>query len=242
MATALFMEPGDVLLVEEYTYSHFVQCVALPRGYRVLPVAVDDDGIVPGALQAALEELAAAGTPAKMLYTVPVGQNPTGCTATLQRKQRVYDLCCHHSIMLLEDDPYAFLQFPDGPDAVPGLAGLRLDSYLSLDTAGLVIRLDSFAKCLAPGLRLGWASAAPAVARRLAMALQASTLGANMVCQAIVAEMLGAWGEEGLDAHLSRLQRCYAGRAAALQAAAEAELRGLAEWRRPTAGMFMVRW
>jgi DNA-binding transcriptional MocR family regulator len=58
--------------------------------------------------------------------------------------------------------------------------------------------------------------------------------------QVLVLEMLRAWGEEGLHAHLCRLQREYAEKAAAVHAAAVEELRGLAEWHPPRAGMFMV--
>ena len=223
--------------------------------------------------------------------------------------------CSRHGILIVEDDPYFYLQFPRGPQHPPGLAGLpRASSYLSLDTQGRVIRLDSFAKFLAPGLRLGWAAAPPTVIDKLAQVMQAQTLGASgvsqvrqggwgmqdlllqgkcckrrrrlqagagrrlrvasgppptkpasqphrptrrshppthpthMLCvaphphllQAITAEMLGAWGEEGLHSHLVTLQAQYAAKAAALHGAAQRELAGLAEWQEPRAGMFMV--
>ena len=59
--------------------------------------------------------------------------------------------------------------------------------------------------------------------------------------QAITAELLGAWGAAGLEQHLAGMQAEYARRAAALHAAALRELEGLAEWREPSGGMFMVR-
>lgn len=239
LLTSLLMERGDTLLVEEYTYSHFLECVVAPKGLVAVPVAIDAEGLVPAALAAALAAPRASGRP-RLLYTVPVGQNPTGVTATPARKRAVYELCRAAGVIIIEDDPYCYLQWPrGGGDDVPGLAGLRLESYLSIDTAGIVVRLDSFAKFLAPGLRLGWATAAPALAERLAMALQAHTLGGNMVSQALVAAMLGAWGAPGLEAHVARMQRVYAARAAALGAAAAEELAGLAEWAPPAAGMFL---
>ena len=92
--------------------------------------------------------------------------------------------CSRHGILIVEDDPYFYLQFPSGPQHPPGLAGLpRASSYLSLDTQGRVIRLDSFAKFLAPGLRLGWAAAPPAVIDKMTQVMQAQTLGASGVSQ-----------------------------------------------------------
>ena len=58
------------------------ESIVRPKGYVPLPVAIDDQGIVPAALRDALRSAAAAGTPPKLLYTIPVGQNPTGATVT----------------------------------------------------------------------------------------------------------------------------------------------------------------
>lgn len=57
----------------------------------------------------------------------------------------------------------------------------------------------------------------------------------------MTAQLLAAWGPDGLGAHLSAIQANYAAQCAALVAAAERELAGLAEWRVPQAGMFLVR-
>ena len=56
-------------------------------------------------------------------------------------------------------------------------------SYLSIDTQGRVVRLDSFAKFLAPGLRLGWVTAAPAMVEKLNFCLHGSHLGACATTQ-----------------------------------------------------------
>lgn len=97
------------------------------------------------------------------------------------------------------------------------------------------------AKFLATGLRLAWVTAHPDLARQLARTVQASSLGACSLTQAIAARLLGDWGDRGLHAHLLRVQGLYARRAAVLHAAASQHLAGLAEWEAPTCGMFMVR-
>lgn len=243
MICSLLLDAGDALLVEEYTYPHFLDCVAKLREYDIISVPIDSEGIIPEAMEAILERRRAEGAPLpRILYTVPIGQNPTGAVTAFARKQAVYELCRRHSIsFILEDDPYSYLQFCIGQGAtMPGLHGLHLNSYLSIDVDGRVCRLDSFAKCLAPGFRLGWATGPALLIEKLAMAIQGSTLGANMISQAIVAEILCAWGDDGLHSHLQKVQAAYAARAAALHAALEKELTGLARWTTPTAGMFLV--
>lgn len=240
LLTSILLDPGDTLLVEAYTYPHFLDCIANVKGYNVVPVAIDPDGILPADLEAAI--LTAHPKP-KVLYTVPFGQNPTGCNTLFDRKRIIYEICRGHAVYIIEDDPYAYLQFPlDPAQAMPGVDSLVINSYLSLDEDGeFVCRLDSFAKSVAPGFRLGWATASRRVAERLAMGLQGQTIGANVVSQVILAEILDAWGDRGLQRHLEKVQRVYAERAAALIAAATVELTGLARWQAPTAGMFLVR-
>jgi DNA-binding transcriptional MocR family regulator len=82
-----------------------------------------------------------------MLYTVPVGGNPTGVSQTLERKKEIYDIAREHNLLILEDDPYYYLQFGD-----------KVPSYLSMDTDGRVLRFDSMSKILSSGLRVGWAT------------------------------------------------------------------------------------
>lgn len=72
--------------------------------------------------------------------------NPSGRTIPTDRKREIYQICCKYNIIILEDDAYYFLHFLDEQPV----------SFLSLDTEGRVIRLDSMSKVLSSGLRLGW--------------------------------------------------------------------------------------
>ena len=274
MVLRLFLAPSDALVCEEYTYPHIAESFVLPAGLEAVPVACDGHGLDPAALDATLTARAATGRPAKVIYTVPVGQNPTGAVATAERRAAVYAVARAHGCLILEDDPYHLLQFGPatrdggGVDAAAaaaadfanprGLAGLGA-SYLSLDVDGRVIRLDSFAKALAPGLRLGWATAAPAVVAKLVAHLHGVSLGAGPLAQVLAAELLGAWGGAGFEAHVKGVQAEYGRRAAVLHGAAERWLGGdrataggdggsgkpadtsfpLATWTRPLAGMFL---
>lgn len=51
----------------------------------------------------------------------PVGQNPTGAVMDAGRMAEVYALARKWSLIIIEDDAYYWLQYPDGPDNVPGL-------------------------------------------------------------------------------------------------------------------------
>lgn len=203
----------------QYTYSHFLESVVLPRGYRSIPIPADELGMVPQALSRIILELQRTERLApKLLYVIPSGQNPTGSIATPERIQEVYDICRTHGIFILEDDPYCLLRYPsrtqlysscspsndrskqdhagDLPsqhirDNMPGIRDLiPVPSYLSYDGSNIVIRLDSFSKILAPGFRIGWITAPPDIAEKFAMAIQASTIGAPMISQSIIAKMV----------------------------------------------------
>ena len=111
--------------------------------------------------------------------------------------------------------------------------------FSSLDVDGRVVRVDTFSKCLAPGLRLGWITAPAATLAPLKAALIAATVGPSgqsvMAAHAITA----AWGLHGFDAHLRALQARYRASARALHAALREHCTGLAEWAAPEAGMFV---
>ena len=48
----------------------------------------------------------------KVLYLVPNGQNPVSYIAPVERKRGLYQVCRKHDLMIVEDDPYFYLQFP----------------------------------------------------------------------------------------------------------------------------------
>lgn len=88
-------------------------------------------------------------------------------------------------------------------------AGLNIDpGFLSLDTDGRVIRIDTFSKILAPGFRLAWITATPAVLKHCLSATFLPTFGAAGMSQAIVYSMLNTWGFDGFDAYLRTVQVC----------------------------------
>uniref|UniRef100_A0A0P4WH93 Aminotransferase class I/classII large domain-containing protein n=1 Tax=Scylla olivacea TaxID=85551 RepID=A0A0P4WH93_SCYOL len=85
----------------------------------------------------------------KLMYIVPHGDNPTGITMSENRMRELYSLACEYDFLIMEDDPYYFLQYD------PQVSS----SFLSLDTEGRVLRVDTFSKTIGAGVRLGYITA-----------------------------------------------------------------------------------
>ncbi|KAE9411327.1 PLP-dependent transferase [Gymnopus androsaceus JB14] len=220
----ILCEYGDYILVEEYTYPSS-QALWAPMRCKGVPILIDKDGMVPEALEVVLRDWDRVHPGVKrphLLYLVPVGQNPTGATLSLERKKAIYNICVEYDVIICEDDPYYFLQFPkyvlpsqrnseQYPDANehlnPNSPGFEFDeqtlidslipTFLSLDVQGRVIRLDTFSKTLGPGNRLGYFICNPVFAERLLRATEVTTQAASGWSQAHVEGLLTSWGQKG---------------------------------------------
>ncbi|MDY9921053.1 MAG: PLP-dependent aminotransferase family protein [Synergistota bacterium] len=142
LVSEALIDPGSVVLVESPTYTESLLTFR-KQGAQCLSVPSDDEGIVPEALEDILSKRSV-----RFLYTIPNFQNPSGRTASLERRKKILEVAEKFDIPILEDDPYHYLSY----DRVPP------DSYLKL--AGedkRVIHTNSFSKTVAPGMRCGWA-------------------------------------------------------------------------------------
>ncbi|MEU1722550.1 PLP-dependent aminotransferase family protein [Nonomuraea sp. NPDC005692] len=152
LATAL-ARPCDAVLVEDSCYD-LGRLILTDCGLRPYGVPGDACGMDPQALDAALTRIRPA-----FVYLNPTFHNPTGRVVPLGRRRELLAVARRHATTIVEDDAYADLRL-DGDAGPPALA--------CLDGHRGVIRLGTFSKSLAPGLRLGWLTAEPAVADRLA--------------------------------------------------------------------------
>ena len=145
-----------------------------------------------------------------------MGQNPTSGLLSLQRRKDIYALCHQYDILIIEDDPYWYLQYPTAnslsvaargkPVSANHPAGYNYNagqkssgypfldslvpSYLHVDTDGRVIRLDTFSKTVAPGCRLGWITAQPDFVDRLLRITETSTQQPSGFVQSMIAELI----------------------------------------------------
>ncbi|KAM5234770.1 kynurenine/alpha-aminoadipate aminotransferase, mitochondrial-like [Hipposideros larvatus] len=230
----MIINRGDNILLNEPVYSGALETL-LPLGCNIINVPSDGYGIIPDSLREVLSRWKPEdskdpqnNTP-KLLYTVPNGSNPTGNSLTSSRKKEIYELARKYDFLIIEDDPYYFLQFnkPWTP------------TFLSMDVDGRVIRVDSFSKVLSSGLRIGFITGPKPLIERIVLHTQVSTLHSSTFAQLLVSQLLHQWGEEGFLAHVDRVIDFYRNQKDALLAAADKWLSGLAEWHAPTAGMFL---
>ena len=190
------------LLCEEFAYMNAIQ-TASPRGMNIVPVAIDDEGMCasgPGGLHDVLKNWdTSKGKQPHLMYTVTIGQNPTSGVLSLQRRKEIYRVCTEHDIIIIEDDPYWFLQYPSAsyhppPTPPPGTGFAFHDSHVpdnhSLDPHGRVGRLAPITKTIAPGCRLGWITAQPALVERLLRITETSTQQPSGFVQSMVAQLI----------------------------------------------------
>jgi DNA-binding transcriptional MocR family regulator len=211
--------PGRVL-VEAPTYDRPLKVLAR-LGADVVPVAMDDEGLDPDALEAAL-----AGGATSFLYTIPTFQNPSGRTLSTERRRRVAELAREHGVPVLEDDPYGLVRYE----------GERLPSLHELEGGELVTYASSFSKTVAPGVRVGWFVAPAALAARLEARAVSTYISPPFLTQATVLEVL----ERGaFEPNLERIRGLLRARRDAMQGALERELDGRATWSEPAGGYFL---
>ncbi len=226
-AVRLFARPGDTVLVEAPSYH---EALAIIRDYPVKLAAVplDGNGLRVDLLAERLEALVRAGERPALLYTIPTFQNPSGVTLSTERRLALLDLACQVGFLVVADDVYRDLYFETPPP--PSLYALD-------DGGGRVLLLGSFAKILAPGLRLGWALGCGELIGRLARAgLTQSGGGANPT----MAQTTAIFCQRGwLEPHIQRLRDAYRARRDVLLTALGEQMPAGVEWTRPGGGFFV---
>ena len=169
-----FLNPGDVVLVENPTFLGNMQILRLAES-RLIPVESDEEGILPDKL----EQAVLAHHP-KMLYTIPTFQNPSGITLGARRRETIAQLAEKYSFLVVEDDPYRDLRYE----------GEHLPTIKSFDRSGHVAYMGSFSKTISPGLRVGYLVAQEDILRKCAIGKQSADLHTPSLTQAIVDQYL----------------------------------------------------
>jgi len=226
MLTRLSVRPGSAVLVEAPTYADALQ-IFRDHHVRLYAVPMDDQGLLPEALEHLLARLHADNIPVSMLYTVPTFHNPTGRTLPGARRLQIIDLARQYGFLIVEDDVYRDLSFEG---AVP-------PSFFSLAQGEQVAGIGSFSKTLAPGLRLGWLQASREIIERC-VHCGTSQMGGG--ANPFTAQMVTTYCQSGhWETQLARLQAVYRARRDLVLDALDRQMPSDISWTRPGGGFFL---
>lgn len=170
----LLLEEGDSVALSEPAYPGALGAFSAFTS-QFLTFPIDDQGSRIDVLAEKLSNLKAQGKPLpKIIYEVPNGHNPGGVGMSLERRKQLLDVAKRFDLIILEDDPYELLQLEEREP---------LPTLQSMDEDGRVVRLDSFSKIFAPGLRLGYASGPVDLIQRCLYYKQGSNLHTSALSQ-----------------------------------------------------------
>ncbi len=143
-----FLQPGDVSIIESPSYSGTVRAI---QGYEadVVDIPMGENGINPSVFEDTVAKIQTSGRKVKLFYTIPDYHNPMGYVTSLETRQDILNICSKNGILIAEDAAYTELYF----DAPPP------PSYYALSDGHGVIKMCSFSKIVATGLRSGWIQA-----------------------------------------------------------------------------------
>ena len=148
LAVRAIVEPGDEILYHEPCFVSYAPTIRLAHG---VPVAVETR--LANEFRLTVEDLAAKVSPRTKALLVNFPCNPTGAALTREDMEKIADFCLERGILLLADEVYSELVYPDDASAVKPI------SFSSIPRLrGHMVLLNGFSKSWAmTGYRLGYA-------------------------------------------------------------------------------------
>jgi DNA-binding transcriptional MocR family regulator len=220
------LAPGDTALVDVPTY-HLAIRILQDHPIHVKAIASDTDGIVLDDLARSVAELRQQGERPRLLYTIATFHNPTGRNMSPARRSDLITFARQENLLIAEDDTYRELSY-DGPAPA---------SLWALDETGTVIRIGSFAKSVAPGLRVGYLTAAPEVVASIATGGLLDSGGGTSHFAATVLADYAAAGD--YVRQVERYRTAYRERRDRLLDSLAEHMPDGVSWSRPSGGFFV---
>jgi 2-aminoadipate transaminase len=226
LVATIFLDPGDVVLMDVPTY-HLAVRILRDHPVQLVPVRADDDGVILEELERVLARLSREGERAKLLYTIPTFHNPTGGSLPLDRRAALVELAAREGLLIVEDDVYRELNYDGEAPA----------SLWAMSQSPTVIRLGSFAKSVAPGLRVGYITADASIIARLLESGAIDSGGGSSHFAAVLLAEFAAGGDYGR--HVQHLRHAYRLRRDRLLVSLSEQMPTEVTWRRPAGGYFV---
>lgn len=216
------LNKGDKVIVESPS---FIGSLNAFRTYecRLIGVEVEADGMSIEGLEKALRE----NPDAKMIYTIPTFQNPTGTTMSLEKRERLVKLAAEYGVLVLEDNPYGDLRF----------SGEDVPTLKSLDKNGVVFYAGSFSKILSPGMRLGYLVGPAQLLEKTEMLKQVNDVHTPMLTQLMCVQFMKKYN---IDSYIKKNKELYGKKCRAMVETMEETFpKGKVEWVVPDGGIFL---
>lgn len=223
MLSDMVLDPGDIVLHDAPAWMGATNMIRL-AGATGIGIPVDENGIDPAKVEAALDKLEAEGKFPKLLYTIPTFQNPAGVELSNERRHALAKISDERGLLIVEDDAYNDLRF----------SGEKKPTIFSLAKEGHVLFFGTLSKTIAAGLRLGYmvgpAEAVAAIARCHVDSLRNSYVAA-------LADWFLRSGK--LEEHIVELRAIYQQKCERMLAALDREMPEGVSWTHPNGGFFL---
>lgn len=222
LAAKVLLEVGDGVIVEKPS---FIGSLNSFRSYgaKLYDVEIEDDGMN----LAQVEEHLKNNANIKFIYTIPTFQNPSGTTMSPEKRRALLELARRYDVFILEDNPYGELRF----------RGQAVATIKSMDTEGRVIYAGTYSKTLAPGLRVGFASARKDIVDRIVVVKQVNDVHTPVLNQMMVYEYIKNYD---YDAHIAECSEEYGQKCALMISEMEKHFPKQCKFTRPDGGIFIM--
>ena len=218
MLGKLFLDPGDRMAVENPGYLGALQAYSA-YAPEFVGLDMDEDGVDTDQLRAAVSD------GAKLFYSIPNHQNPSGVSYSDPVRREVADIIRDSGCLLIEDDAYGELGYA-------GRVGRTMKSMAPEDT----VLTGSFSKTISPGMRVGWMVVPEWLRKTAGRTLEATCLQSNTFCQRVVDRFLA---DNDYDRYLAGLRKGYLEKKRVFLDAMEDSLPDTMRWNDPQGGMFV---
>lgn len=222
LAAKAIINKGDKIIVENPS---FIGSLNAFRSYEceLVGVDVDSDGMNMQKLEAALKD----NSDAKLIYTIPTFQNPTGTTMSIEKRKRLLELAGEYNVLVIEDNPYGDLRFK----------GEEIPTLKSLDSDDRVIYCGSFSKILSPGMRLGYIIGPAPVIEKVEMLKQVNDVHTPVLTQLMCVQFMKKYD---IDKYIEKNRKLYKEKCECLIDAMNKYFpKGKVEWTEPDGGIFL---
>ncbi len=191
LASKVLCNENDVIICEAPSFIGSLNTFRSIKT-RLRGISMEEDGMNMAELEQVLKE----EPNARMIYTIPNFQNPSGITMSLEKRKKMYQLAKQYGVIILEDNPYGDLR----------VSGTHVPAIKSFDEDGIVIYAGSFSKVISPGMRVGFTIAPKPIVQKMVVCKQADDVHTNILAQMICNTLMTDYDYDG---HLEKLRTIY---------------------------------